>query len=117
LTGQLLRFKLKATNELGSKVSDSFLEVLLSGIPSAPSDPIQKIRSTGEYLIVEMPKITTAAGSLIQAYELQIDNGLQGELETAYVGLNRTVTLPSSLGLTYRLRFRVQNSLGWSEFS
>jgi hypothetical protein len=68
-------------------------------------------------LIVEMPKISSAAGSLIQAYELQIDNGLQGELETAYVGLNRTVTLPSSLGLTYRLRFRVQNSLGWSDFS
>jgi hypothetical protein len=64
-----------------------------------------------------MPKISTAAGSLIQTYELQVDDGLQGELQTAYLGLNRTVTIPSELGLTYRLRYRVQNTLGWSDFS
>lgn len=64
-----------------------------------------------------MPKISTDAGSLIQAYELQVDNGLQGNLETVYIGLNRTTTIPSTLGLNYRLRYRVQNSLGWSDFS
>lgn len=117
LTGQLIRFKLKATNELGSTTSDSYLEVLLTGKPTAPSTSITKVLSTADLLVVEMPQISTAAGSLIQAYELQIDDGLQGDLVTVYVGLNRTVTLPTNLGLTYRLRYRVQNTLGWSDFS
>ena len=65
LTGKLIRFKLVAINELGSTTSDSYLEVLLTGLPSAPSTSIIKILSTTDEIVVEMPKISTAAGSLI----------------------------------------------------
>jgi len=36
LTGQTLRFKLLAANEIGQTFSDDYLEVVLAGVPSAP---------------------------------------------------------------------------------
>lgn len=37
LTGKMLRFKLEATNEMGSTMSSDYLSVILAGIPPAPT--------------------------------------------------------------------------------
>jgi hypothetical protein len=61
-------------------------------------------------------------GLTLEAYELLVDNGLGGEfgpvndtcqpsLQTSYLLTNLTK------GRVYRLKYRVQNYLGWSPYS
>jgi hypothetical protein len=38
-----------------------------------------------------MPIVTEDQGSTLLAYELYVDDGFQGAMESYYVGLNRTV--------------------------
>ena len=64
-----------------------------------------------------MPVAQDNGGSTLQAYDLEVDDGLQGILLSQYVGLNRTVEVNTVLGRTYRFRYRVSNILGWSGFS
>jgi hypothetical protein len=64
-----------------------------------------------------MPTVTDNQGSTLLSYQLHTDDGLQGPLSPFYTGLNRTVDLPTTLGLTYRFTYRVSNIKGWSDFS
>ena len=64
-----------------------------------------------------MPLVTDNAGSTLLQYQLEVDDGLQGPLKVYYTGLNLTVDVSTTIGRTYRFRYRVANILGWSEFS
>jgi len=91
--------------------------VLLAGIPDAPTNPVMKLASDKQKISIEMPIVTENAGSTLLQYDLHVDDGLQGEMTTYYVGLNRTVDVFTKLGRTYRFRYRVSNIKGWSDFS
>lgn len=64
-----------------------------------------------------MPEVTENGGSTLLAYELMSDDGLQSELDSIYIGLNRTVEIKTVPSRTYRFSFRVQNVIGWSGYS
>jgi hypothetical protein len=50
-----------------------------------------KVLSDTTRIAVEMPEVVENGGSTLLNYELQADDGIQGDLETVYQGLNRTV--------------------------
>lgn len=116
-TGKVLRFKLVARNEIGSSISEDYLQVQLAGKPNAPLTQVTKLISKVDRIVVQMPLIVDNAGSVLSSYELQADDGLQSEFCTIYTGLNRTVGLETIVGRTYRFKYRVKNSIGWSDFS
>ena len=68
-------------------------------------------------ITVLMPLVTDNAGSTLLQYQLEVDDGLQGPLSAYYTGLNRTVDVATTIGRTYRFRYRISNILGWSGFS
>jgi len=61
-------------------------------------------------------------GSDITSYSLEIDDGAGGDftavcgLNQSYLVLHRTVTNVTK-GVTYRLKYRAQNAIGWSPYS
>ena len=117
LTGKTIRFKLQASNEIGSSLSEAHLSVLLAEEPSKPPSKVERLSSSENTLTVQMPLVSLNGGSTLTEYELFGDDGLQSELASLYSGLNRTVDLPSVLGRSYRFKYRVKNVVGWSEFS
>lgn len=68
LSGKLLRFKLKATNEIGSTISEDYLQILLAGIPAKPTDVVSKVSSDIHQIIVLMPLASDNGGTTLQAY-------------------------------------------------
>lgn len=79
-TGKNIRFKLLATNEIGSTLSKNYLQVLLAGTPPTPIDKVQKVLSDTQKIVVVMPEVINNGGSTLMAYELMADDGLQGDL-------------------------------------
>lgn len=51
-TGQSLGFKLKATNDMGSTTSESYLIVLIASTPSTPTDLILSVSTNSTYIEV-----------------------------------------------------------------
>jgi hypothetical protein len=49
-----------------------------------------------------MPSALDNGGSVIMLYELFADNGLQGQMQSIYKGLNLTVAVDTILGRKYR---------------
>lgn len=49
-----------------------------------------------------MPTALDNGGSTIMLYELFADNGLQGQMQSIYQGLNLTVALDTVIGRTYK---------------
>jgi hypothetical protein len=117
LTGTLLRFKLLATNEIGSTMSDNYLQILLAGLPPQPQASVTKVSSGFADIVVAMPLVTDDGGTTLDAYSLEVDDGIQGPFKDYYSGVNRTVTVSTMQGRIYRFRFRVQNPYGWSPYS
>ena len=85
------------------------------------SDPL--VTSSSRIKVTFANPVPSNGGSAIISYELQMDDGLSGEfssivgysvnsLLTAY-----TVTSGIVKGREYRFRYRVRNSIGWSDFS
>lgn len=71
-------------------------------------------------LKVQMPLVSDH--SQIISYELQIDDGFGGAFTSTsgftQISMQTTYTIENlEEGLVYRLRYRVQNIVGWSEFS
>lgn len=58
-------------------------------------------------------------GSVILDFDLQIDDGFQGEFFSIYQGIERSqrITQGIIMGREYRVKFRVRNVKGFSEFS
>jgi hypothetical protein len=65
LTGNYLRFKLLARNQIGSTLSANYLRVLLAGIPPSPLTTVVKIFSDKQRIVVEMPVAQDNGGSTL----------------------------------------------------
>ena len=54
----------------------------------------------------------------IQAYSLEVDDGQEGDFMAFGIpSMSLELVVPATRGLTYRLRYRAFNSVGWGEFS
>jgi hypothetical protein len=117
--GETYRVKIRAFNREGS-VDSPYLSIVNSGYPLAISDPVQLLDRDQSSLLVQMPLVSD--DNTILSYELQIDDGV-GNSFVSHAGfeenLMETKYLISDLikGLTYRLRYRVLNKVGWSAYS
>jgi hypothetical protein len=119
-TGKQFRFQVLATNAEGSSLS-KIASFYLADKPSKPTiAPVQN-GSTNSSLSVLLSKLSEleASNLPILGYELQIDDGLAGSYATVEGYSLQTDYEISNLqmGSTYRLRYRVQNLIGLSDWS
>lgn len=111
------------TSETSTKSSS--LSIKLAGVPGTPTTAPTLIQSDTDTsrITVELAKVTNSGNDPIVTYNLQIDNGKGGEF-TNIAGystrsLQRTHTISEGIsrGKNYRIRYRVGNTVGWSDFS
>lgn len=125
LTGDIIRYKLQATNEIGSTLSTAYLSAILAGIPPAPtSGPINiPLLTTASSIGVQMPQVSDDGGSEITSYNLMMDDGKNGDFVSVagypIDNLEQIYTFTQGIvkGNTYRFMYRVKNILGWSDYS
>lgn len=125
LTSKNVRFKLRATNERGATLSVDFLSAVIAGLPITPALGPEDITSitNANTIGVILPMITDNGGSVIISYNLQMDDGKNGDFfsvagDDYNIGLLRVFTLTNiTKGGTYRFRYRVKNSIGWTKYS
>jgi len=84
-TGQSYRFKLTASNEVGSVESTNFAEIVAASVPDAPpTPPVQNFASTdSDRIRIEYETLdggVTDGGSPILGYDLWRDDGAGGDL-------------------------------------
>lgn len=121
--GQYVRFAIRAYNREGHVDSKTYTAVLYAAVPEKPSAPpsLVEAESNRTHLTIELAEIAASSTghSNIQAYSLQIDDGRAGEFGDApkdpSMALKRVVQVVG--GLTYRLRYRALNSVGWGPYS
>jgi hypothetical protein len=111
-------------NMEGSSVSP-IKQLKLAGVPGTPTTApvlIQEYTNTQQFRI-EMNTVTDNQGDRIQSYNLQMDSGIGdmffdvGGNEKNSLLLSYTITDRVFRGRTYRFRYRVKNSIGWSDYS
>lgn len=94
--------------------------MLVAGIPPQPADKIERVASSTDYISIQVPLVTDDGGVIIDAYQVQMDDGLQGSFFTYYEGVERDLMVGEGFvksGRTYRFRYRVLNAKGWSDYS
>lgn len=120
--GEYVRFSVRAFNREGSVDSASYSAVLHAAVPSAPPVPpiLETVGSNSTQMTITLTELVGAdtGNSDIQAYSLEVDDGQAGDFE-AFGSPSMSVELvfPAQRGLTYRLRYRALNSVGWGGFS
>ena len=118
----LFRFRMRATNEIGS-IESSISNQLLAGVPVKPSSPpLSDATQTGPSTVsVTWTPVADTGGSDIVTYSLEIDDGIGGDFislfDTNYLKLEYTYNVGIIKGRNYRVRYRARNSIGWSEYS
>lgn len=125
LTSLNVRFKLQATNERGSTMSVDFLSAVIAGLPDTPLTGPQDIVTVTDasQIGLFLPIITNNGGSVIISYNLLMDDGRNGDFfsyagDDSLISLVRVFTLTNvTKGLTYRFKYRVKNSIGWTGYS
>lgn len=78
-------------------MSTSYLSVLMARTPGQPQDLIQVLETTMMYIHVQIPEVTDNGGSTILAYQLAIDDGLQGDFKIVYEGIERNQVISDGL--------------------
>lgn len=123
-TGKEVRFKLQVTNDMGTTTSTGYLTALVAGIPETPVEVTVNIDETsGSQLSFTIPEITNDGGSYIATYHVEMDDGDGGEFETISgypedsLKTDFLITSGIQISNTYAVRYRVRNSIGWSEYS
>jgi titin len=123
-TGMQVRFKLQVTNEMGTTTSTGYLTALVAGIPPTPAEvTINTYETSGSQLSFTIPEITDDGGSYIDTYHVEMDDGESGEFVTISgypedsLKTHFVITSGIQLSNTYGVRYRVRNSIGWSEYS
>ena len=91
-------------------MSENYLQILLAGLPPKPSALVTKVSSGFSDIVVGMPLVTDDGGTTLDAYSLEVDDGIQGPFYDYFTGINRTVSVSTIQGRIYRFRFRIQNS-------
>jgi hypothetical protein len=122
-TGIYFRVKVRVFNREGFADSP-YLRILNSGHPEDLPSPVQLNEQSDTMFLVTLPQVTDAknGGSPIISYSLEIDDGEGGDfivlsgLDSVLMQTEFTVSAVRR-GLVHRLRYRVLNSIGWSNYS
>lgn len=122
--GKTFLFKIQAfTND--TSIYSPILSIKLAGLPGDPTvAPIKDTDTTDTTQItVELTEVTDTGNDPIVSYNLQMDDGKGGDFInlsgylTNSLQLTHTITEGIKRGVSYRFRYRVKNSAGWSGFS
>jgi hypothetical protein len=77
LEGLIVRFKLEATNVIGSTKSTDYLAIIIAGVPTAPSvaPDMNALTTNSSQIGVTLTLVTADGGSTIITYALYMDDG------------------------------------------
>ena len=124
--GSAFRVKITAFNSGGRQADSSSQTFILASIPDTPTDSPVSDTSVTSSSVIKVSYGTTPpfnGNSPILSYSLEIDDGLGGSY-TKLVGytsnsLITSYTISSGIikGRECKLRYRVKNSVGWSDYS
>jgi titin len=123
--GQKMNIQVKVKNEAGLYAESDILEVTVAGVPSKPtSGPSEDTSTTSNSVIGVTYTAPDDGGATILSYEVQIDDGEEGDFTTFaggssknYVSLRAQASSGIVEGMTYRVRYRARNVNGWGEYS
>jgi hypothetical protein len=98
---------------------------VLADVPDTPSvAPVSDSMVTNNKKVkIDISAVAGNGGSTIVSYSLEVDNGDGGDFIPVYgvltPSLSLTYTFTSGVvrGSTYRARYRLRNSVGWSDYS
>lgn len=125
IVGDKLNIQVKAKNIAELYGSSPILSVTVASVPDKPSSaPSEdKATTTKEIIGVTYTEPTTNGASIL-SYEVQIDDGNDGEYTTFvggsssyYTSLSASTDLGVVEGNTYRVRYRAKNVIGWGQYS
>lgn len=121
LTGLKFNVKVEATNVMGSALSNA-LQFTLASAPAKPfpapsADPSETTISQIKVNFINAN--TDNGGSPILAYQLDMDDGKQGDFRTILTTSiwNTYIVKNIVRGLIFRFRYRAYNVNGWSPYS
>ena len=123
--GNKMNIQVKAKNSAGLYGESDILEVTVAGVPSKPTAaPTEDEDVTTKSTIGVAYTEPDNQGSTILSYEVQIDDGDEGEFTTFaggdtsnYITLKAQTSSGIVEALTYRVRYRAKNVNGWGEYS
>lgn len=111
--GTIVRFRLQATNEIGTTTSTGYLAALVAGPPGTLSvvQPLSAQISASQIAFV-IPEITDDGGSSIETYQVLMDDGAGGDFKTISgypvdsLKTDFLITSGIQMGNTYRVMYR-----------
>lgn len=120
-------FYLKVYTQAGDTALSEHATITLADVPDQPTVIPYKdtSSSTGSRLLIKYDALASSenGGLPVLSYSLEIDDGLGGDFSAltggtvASLATSHLLTSGVSQGLSYRLRYRAQNSYGWSPYS
>lgn len=121
--GKKVRFRLQVSNQIGDSKSTSFVTILVAGLPVIDGSITINDDTSGTQLSFTIPIVTDDGGSYVQTYHVEMDDGQGGDwhtisgypfdsLQTSFI-----ITQGVKISYTYSVRYRVRNSIGWSDYS
>lgn len=119
--GSVYTFAVRAISQAGYAESPT-LKVALASLPSQPPSPPSSdstVTSTSTLKVdIGVFDDTLAGGSAITRYEVQIDDGNNGEFRSIYT-LSPSLIFTEGItrGGRYRVRYRAENANGWGPLS
>ena len=124
--GSAFRVKITAFNSGGRQADSSSQTFILASVPDTPTDSSVSDTSVTSSSVIKVSYGTTPSfngNCPILSYSLEIDDGLGGNY-TKLIGytsnsLITSYTISSGIikGREYKLRYRVKNNAGWSDYS
>lgn len=116
---QTYRVMVRAFNREGYTDSP-YLSILNLGHPQDVQSPVTLLERDNNHLKVDMPLVNDHV--LIISYELQIDDGFGNNYQSIAGYDTKTMQTTYTINnleesRTYRLRYRVLNLVGWSQYS
>ena len=117
-------FKVVAYNPNGEVFSES-AGFTVGKLPPTPANAPESIASltSSTMLAISVETIAVDAETpVITSYSIEVDDGLGGELVSIYGTLSASLSTTYNVytvtkGRIYRVRYRVQNAIGWSDYS